>query len=407
LISFLSPRVVGRITRTKAFYYIWCSIFFGSVFFPLSVWYSSNSIRYSSEAFMAHSLNKPALIFLVCVSFGLILSYNFKTINKKYVINFSRLKFVCIVFITINFLIQFLIFQKFNGLPIFLYVDGLNVSDANAMQSELPAGTLGVALLSSNTTVYLAFAGLLFDEDKRYGSYYKIIILNAILSLPFGKLGVLLLSVTAIFCDQLRRKNYGILFTCFLTIGFLANFILHYRSQGFVSLNFIDHTFFSYVLEYYSQSALNMLWMLHSDVVLPFSFYGLFLGGLPESIQYFINPDFKREIMAANSELLIVGAPSGFFAFLLHSGGGLIFSTIAFLYGLSLGYLVNRFRGTPYFGFFPFFIFSGLVYPVHALLLNHFFFLFPLVLFKTLESFIFPARKLGGAYVPKSTTSSG
>lgn len=390
----MTQKSTGRVTKTKAFFYIWGAIFLGSVLYPLSVWHSNNAIRYSSEAFIAHSLNKPALIFLVCVSFGLILTYNFKVKSRNYAINFSRLKFVCAIFVIANILVLFAVFQKFGGLPIFLFNDGFNVSDANAKQSELPTGILGVALLSSTTTVYLAFTGLLFDEGKSHRYYYKIIFLIAILSLPFGKLGVFLLSFTAIVCDQLRRKNYGLLIISFLTIGFFVNFVLHYRSQGVASLNFVGYNFFSYVLEYYSQSALNMLWMLHSNVVLPFSLHSLFLGGLPETLQYLINPDFKQDAMSANSELLIVGAPSGFFTFMLHSWGGLIFSAIAFLYGLSLGYFVNRFRGTPYLGFFPFFIFSGLVYPVHNLFFNHFFFLFPLVLFKILESFVFPARKL-------------
>ena len=392
--------------RRDKYYFLAYLVFFGSnVIYLLSVHFSQRvKTHYSDADFISNALIPVSGVFLAAIFFGMLLSYSVRNprynLNKSIAVDESKVNKIVLIIFFINLIILYRVQVAYGGIPILIFSSDMNVSHVNATQGQIGGGLLGISFLSLTIGIYLTSLILIGSRKensplkKKYFFYLLVLI---IFSLTFGKLGVLIFGMMFFIYERLI-SNKLISLAAYMAIAFvMINFIVVYRSQGFsTGIMHISISPFTYILDYYSQSAVNALNFIYSDALrdYKFNFLSEILKTLPTIFSSIIpieNNDFNRELIDNN--ILQKGAPSGYYSYFLTQGYFGIFS-YGLITGIIVGWFINRINNPFYEIFFPFLLFAGFTSPIHVMLINHFFLLFPFVFIYSIRLIIFKQVKL-------------
>jgi len=392
--------------RRDKYYLLAYLVFFGSnVIYLLSVYFSQRiEYHYSDANFISNALIPISGVLLAAIFFGMLLSYSVRTpryyLNKPIVVNESKVNKIILIILFVNFFILYRVQVVYGGIPILIYNLDMNVGVANSMQGAIGGGLLGIALLSINVGIYLSFLILIGPRKEHISlkkKYFFYLFLLIILSLIFGKLGVLIFGIMFFIYERLINHKI-IIMIVYLAIAFIAiNFIVVYRSQGLSNevLN-LSISPVTYIFDYYSQSAVNMLNFIYNDGLRDYkiSFLNEVFATLPSIFSSIIPLEYNdNNKQLIDDHILISGAPSGYYTYFLIQGYFGIFS-YGLATGVIIGWFINRINNPLYEIFFPFILYAGFTSPIHVMFLNYFFLLFPFVIIYSLKSIIFRQDKL-------------
>jgi len=214
----------------------------------------------------------------------------------------------------------------------------------------------------------------------------------------FGKLGTIIFIGFFFLYERCVSGRVLSTIPAIILFFFIINFISVYRSQGIIDSAF-SFSPLLYIFDYYSQSSMNMLYFIYNETFKGYDFSILYelYRTLPSFILDMV--DYGRSSEKNNfieDNILIQGAPSGYYGYYL-SGGFYLIAMFGLLTGVVSGWFINRINRLYYDVFYSFLMFAAFVSPVHVIMINHFYLLLPMIAIYLLRPIIF--FNSSGAYL--------
>ena len=393
--------------RDSHYFYLLGLFLSANILYLLSVYYSHRATyHYSNADFIGHDLIPVSAVFLISILLGMVISYSFRDrhISAPVVteqVNFKKLNLVIYALLAINFIITLSVVYVYKGIPLLMYFDeNFSVVDANTMQSNLFPSSLGLSLLINHVVIYLSMLALLRLEIKSIErtKYYLFFIIVGLFSMLFGKLGTIIFIGFFFLYERCVSGRVLSTIPAIILFFFIINFISVYRSQGIIDSAF-SFSPLLYIFDYYSHSSMIMLYFIYNETFKGYDFSILYelYRTLPSFILDMV--DYGRSSEKNNfieDNILIQGAPSGYYGYYL-SGGFYLIAMFGLLTGVVSGWFINRINRLYYDVFYSFLMFAAFVSPVHVIMINHFYLLLPMIAIYLLRPIIF--FNSSGAYL--------